>query len=950
MRSAFTVLFLFSTSIIRAADPTGLQLFEQKIRPVLAEHCYSCHSSEAKKVRGGLRVDSRAALLKGGDTGPALVPGKPKESLLLQALRHDGLAMPPKGKLPDNVVADFERWIRLGAPDPRDGKTTVQAGIDLDRGRQFWAFRSPRHHATPAVKDAGWPLSDVDHFILAALEAKGLRPVRDADRATLLRRVSLDLLGLPPTPGELGAFVIDDSPDAFAKVVDRLLASPHFGERWGRHWLDLARYADSNGKDENYVYHEAFRFRDYVIASFNKDKPFDRFVMEQLAGDLMLASNQAEADEQLTGTGFLVVGPKVLADRDKEKRLMDVVDEQIDTVGKTFLGLTLGCARCHDHKFDPIPTADYYALAGIFKSTRTIHGARDNPVIADWMVRALGPGGEAQLAAMKAHQKKLADAAGKIKKAKETLKMHEDRATMRLPAKLVGITVDDTEAKLVGAWKKSTFTKPYVGEGYLHDDRSGKGDKSATFTPRLPRAGEYEVFLSYTTGATRATDVPVTVRHAGGEKTIVVNQRETPKLDGLFRSLGKFSFEAGTKGSVVISNRGTTGHVIVDGVRFIPAGALANVPEMAMGVPEDVKAKISAAQSELKMLEAEETKLKTAAPKPPPLVMAVRDEDRIENARINIRGNPHALGAEVSRGYLQVASANARPAIDAKQSGRLELARWIASAGNPLTARVIVNRVWHHLFGEGLVRSMDNFGVQGETPSHPELLDELTMRFVADGWSIRRLIRTLVLSRVYQLASVKDETLLKADPENRLLGRANRRRAEAEVIRDSILTVSGQLERSIGGPATAGMGERALTNDSKGGVQVDANVRRSVYLPVIRNELPQVLEVFDFADPDVASGRRDTTTVATQALFLMNSPFVLAQSRHTARGLLALPLDDAGRLGDLYRRVLGRLPSETETRKTVAFLVDYRRTANDVDAWAAVCQALFASAEFRFVE
>ncbi len=990
------VLLLCATASARAAEPAETQFFEQKIRPVLVKHCYKCHSAEAKKLRGNLRLDTREGVLKGGDSGAVLVPGKPTESLIIKALRHDGLEMPPTEKLPDAVVADFERWVQMGAPDPRLGErlgdqraaeSMKPRVVDIEEGRKFWAFQPPRRHPLPQVKDASWPHGDIDRFILAALEARGLKPARDADQATLIRRATIDLTGLPPTPEEIDAFVKDASHDAFDKLVDRLLASPHFGERWGRHWLDVARYADSNGKDENLTYHEAFRYRDYVIDSFNRDKPFDRFVMEQIAGDLMslesgvrspeskerLASDSGlqtpdsrlRRDELLTATGFLVVGPKVLADRDFVKRKMDVVDEQVDTVGKAFLGLTLGCARCHDHKFDPIPTKDYYALAGIFSSTRTLDGIKlGNAVVSGWMLRPLdGEEGAKQLAAQKEHQKKLTALADQIKKVKAELKTHEDKASMRVPGKLVGITVDDKQAKLVGVWKPSTYARPYVGEGYIHDDKAGKGEKSVAFTPKLPKAGEYEVYISYTASKGRATNTPVTIRSADGEKTVHVNQEETPKLDGLFRSVGKYRFEAGTTGSVTISNKGTTGHVIVDAVRFVPAGALADDKEMAMGVPDEVRREVAAVQDKLTKLEADEKELKAAAPPAPKLVMAVRDEDKIEDLRINVRGNPHQLGEETPRGFLTVVTpgADASGSLPADQSGRLQLARWLVDRSNPLTPRVMVNRVWKHLFGEGLVRSVDNFGLQGERPSHPELLDYLALRFMEEGWSVKKLIRTIMLSRVYWLACVNDPKALKIDVENRLLWRANRRRVDAEVIRDSILLVSGQLDRSPGGPVVSHLGERAIDNDSKGGVPTDADRRRSVYLPIIRNDVPQIFEVFDFADPEVTTGKRDATTVATQALFLMNSPFVLEQARQTAQRLLALPGDDAARVNDLYRRALGRSPTERETAGVLAFMMEFQRsrppTANgqvkpvpDLEAWSAVCLAVFGCTEFRLVE
>jgi hypothetical protein len=568
------------------------------------------------------------------------------------------------------------------------------------------------------------------------------------------------------------------------------------------------------------------------------------------------------------------------------------------------------------------------------------------------------------LAAQNEHKKKLAELAEQIKKLDAELKRQEEKATMRLPTKLVGVTVDDKEAKVVGPWKASTYSKPYVGEGYIHDDKQQKGEKSVTFTPKLPKEGDYEVYISYTASKGRSTNTPVTVRFADGEKTVVVNQEETPKLDGLFRSIGTFKFKAGSEGSVTIENKGTVGYVIVDAVRFIPAGALESEPEMAMGVPEEVKAKIAEAKANLKKLKEDESALKSAAPPAPLLVMAVRDEEKIENCRINVRGNPHQLGEEVARGFLSVAAEEARPEMPADKSGRLELARWIASAENPLTARVIVNRVWQHLLGEGLVRTADNFGAQGERPAHGELLDHLAVRFVEEGWSLKKLIREIMLSRVYQQSAEGDPVAQKVDAENRLLSHAHRRRVEAEVIRDTILFVSGKLDVAMGGPVVAHLGERAIDNDSKGGVPTDTNYRRSVYLPIIRNDVPQILEVFDFADPEVTTGRRDATTVPTQALYLMNSPFALEQAQAAAKRLLALEADDAGRVKDLYRRALARDPTSGEIEKALAFVGSFGAGGNaagaegdskekvegSVEAWSALCLAVFGCTEFRFVE
>jgi hypothetical protein len=642
---------------------------------------------------------------------------------------------------------------------------------------------------------------------------------------------------------------------------------------------------------------------------------------------------------------------------------MDVVDEQIDTIGKVFLGLTLGCARCHDHKFDPVPTADYYAMAGILMSTRTVNGFKlGNPAVSGWIQRPLGgPEPEKLTALRKVHESRLKKAQVEIKAVKALLAGAQDKSTMRSPGALLGITVDNTDAKLVGFWKPSVFSKPYVGDGYIHDDKTGKGQKSATFTPKLPKAGEYEVLLSYTGNSGRDKNVPVTVVFDGGESVVLVDQTKPPKIDGLFHSLGKFKFKAGSTGSVTISNKGTEGHVIVDAVRFVPAGELAKAPEMGMGVPDEVKAAVAEHQARLKVLEAQEAAIRKAAPPPAKMVMAVHDEAKIEDAKINIRGNPYQLGAEVPRGVLQVATTGPKPTMPTNESGRLQLAEWIASDSNPLTARVAVNRVWMHLFGSGIVRTVDNFGTQGEKPSHPELLDYLASQFMKSGWSHKKLIREIVLSRAYQLSVNADEALLKTDVENQLFARATRRRVEAEVIRDTILTVSGKLELTGGGPVVSHLPEKAIENDSRGGLNTDPLMTRAVFLPVLRNDLPTLFEVFDFADPDVANGHRDATTVSTQALYLMNSTFVNTHAKLAAERLLGETKDDAKRLELLFRRAIGRAPTKAEAATATRFITDYKKTIDtlptgqkpkspELAAWTAVCLSVFGCSEFRFVE
>jgi hypothetical protein len=908
-------------------DPAGAEFFERKVRPVLVEHCYKCHSADAeqaKKHRGGLYLDTRDGVRTGGDSGPALVPGKPGESLLVKAIKGDDEVsqMPPKGKLPDAVIADIEKWVAMGAPDPRT--TTAgrrQVGMSVADGRDFWAYKPVRAPSLPAVKNQVWPAGDIDRFILAALEAKGLAPAPDADRATLARRVFFDLTGLPPAPEEVDAFVNDKSAGAYEKLVDHLLASPAFGERWGRHWLDVARYAESVTL-RGLIQNEAWRYRDYVIDSFNRDVPFDQFIREQIAGDLLKADDLETRQRQLVATTFLAMGNTNLEEQDKKQLRMDVVDEQLDVITKGFLAQTVTCARCHDHKFDPIPTKDYYALAGILRNAKAMEHAN----VSKWVEVPL-PVSPAEEAKFQAHEEQVAALQARIKKAKKAL---SPAARGVLAVKDVpGVVVDDTKAKKVGAWQDSTHSGTYIGAGYTHDRNADKGEKTLTFDPDLPATGRYEVRLAYSHGTSRAENVPVTVFSADGEKTVTVDMKKAPPIDGRFVSLGTYRFEKAGQSFVIVANEGTGGHVTADAVTFLPADAPA---AKVAGTKPDAKA-----DDTLGALEAKLKRLQARGPKRP-MVMSVVEEKVIEDTRVHVRGSVHNLGEPAPRGFLQVATNGTPPVIPPGQSGRKELADWIASAGNPLTARVFANRAWHWLFGAGLVRTVDNFGTTGETPSHPELLDHLATRVVADGWSVKKLVRSIVLSRAYRQSTACDP---KADPENTLFGRANRRRLDAECIRDAMLAVSGQLSPDPGGRTfPAGLAaDYGYKRDS---------TRRSVYLPVFRNALPEVFEAFDFADPSLVTGRRNVSTVAPQALYLINHPFVAEQAGHAAARLLAEELpDDAARVTRAYRLTLGRTPTDGERTVAMKFLA---KSDDPKAKWAAVFHALFASADFRYVD
>lgn len=914
-----------------SATDSGNEFFEKKIRPVLVEHCYRCHSSRAPKLKGGLSLESRANVLKGGDTGPALVPGKPEQSLLLKAVRYteEGLRMPPTGKLPDAIIADLTKWIGMGAPDPR---VPVEAGIakkamDIEEGRKFWAYQSPRHRPIPPVRDAAWPATGIDRFILSRLEAQGLKPAADADRRTLVRRAYFDLTGLPPAPDQIESFLRDSSPNAFARLVDRLLQSPHFGEHWARHWLDISRFAESSGGGRSLLFKDAWRYRDYVIASLNADKPFDRFVAEQIAGDLLPYQADEERAQNLIATAFLALGPTNYERQDKDTLEMDVVDEQLDTIGRAFLGMTIGCARCHDHKFDPIPTRDYYAMAGILHSTQTL--IHDN--VSRWVDQAL-PMTPEQGVRIKQHESLVAALREQIKRAKAA----EGKAAAAGPlraADLPGIVVDDAQAKRVGPWKKSKYKNTFIGDGYLYDDRGVAGEKTLTFVPHFQQGGRYEVRLAYVPHTNRATRVAVSILAADGEHTLHLNQRAEPTIEGRFVSLGTYRFEPGDQWYVLLSTEGANGHVVADAVQFLPEEKL---DKPAPPSPAAVKD----SRPDLRRLEAELKRLTDQGPQRP-VAMSVKDLAGIHDCHICIRGNTHNKGELVPRGVLQVATVGPPPLMPARASGRLELAAWLTAPNNPLTARVLANRVWHHLFGIGLVRTVDVLGTAGEPPSHPELLDELALQLLRENWSLKKLIRSIMLSRTYQLSSTAPNKAAAIDPENRLLWRQNRRRLPAEAIRDTMLLVGGRLDRTLGGPTV-----RNGTTTEIG--YLFEGTRRSIYVPVFRNQLLELFEVFDFADPNLVGGRRAVSTVPTQALYLLNSPFVISQCREMARGATLEKLET--RVEHAYQSALGRPPTERELQLATDHLKAATSPTECEAAWATLYQALMACIDFRYLE
>lgn len=959
-------------------NPAGIEFFENKIRPVLVKHCYECHSGEPDEENASFVLDTREGLLLGGDSGKAVVPGNLKQSLILQAMEHDPdfYAMPPDEKLSAQVIRDFQKWIQMGAPDPRKGNSKSKplakkskTAIDFSKEREFWSFRPLKKTRIPDVKNKTWPANNIDRFILARQEGAGLTPVAAADRRTLIRRAYFDLTGLPPSPEAIQKFLQDQSPQAYEHLIDRLIASPQYGETWGRHWLDIARYADSNGLDINLTFYNAWKYRDYVIKAFNDDKPYDQFIREQIAGDLLPAKNNAELTENIIATGFLVMGAKMLSERDKEKLRMDVVDEQIDVTGRAFMGMTLGCARCHDHKFDPIPMTDYYALAGIFRSTETVHGIRlNNQFVSGWMTRPL-PIEPEHAAALKTYETRLTSLEKQLKTDSNQLKLLENKTDQQKRLKkLPGIVVDDLQATKTGAWQDSVYSTNYLGAGYVHDKNEQKGEKTIRFVPDLPASGKYEVRFAFPGSNGRASRVPVTIQSKQGTETIYVDQTKVAPINNLFQSLGNFEFTAGTSGSVEITTTGTSGFVVVDAVQFLPQdeptkkrAALAQAKKKTVQPNAGARqAKIKALQENVKKLKTQIAKLKETAPPPKPMALAVGEQPEPADYRIAKRGNIHQLGDTVDRGFLTIASIPAPPEVSSRQSGRLELANWLSRPQNALTSRVIVNRVWKHLFGKGLVRSVDNFGHLGEQPTHPELLDYLAQQFVEQGWSIKTLIHEIMLSNTYRQSSEFNASLFERDPGNKLVWRMNRRRLSAESIRDAVLSISGKLDLKQGGSSVSHFPEQAINpNNNKKIKQNPSEFRRSIYLPIVRGSVPAALAVFDFPAPEMLVGNRPTTTVPAQSLFMMNSPFMIAQAQATAERILKeTTKTDQEKISQLYLSSMGREANAAEQSEALAYiqsLVSSESKENSskaivrLQAWASYCQILFASTEFRFI-
>ncbi len=910
-----TTTAIESTPTVRA-----LEFFEKDVRPLLVKHCYECHAKD--DVDGGLNLDSKAGVLKGGDSGAVVVAEEPDKSLLIEAVRYQNrdLQMPPKGQLSEAEIAIFEKWVRLGVPDSR---TEIQeggarpTGMTIEDGRNFWSFKPVADPAVPSVQNADWVQTPIDAYVLAKLEERNIQPASLADKRTLLRRVTFDLIGLPPTPEEVAAFLADESSDAFNKVVERLLESPQYGVRWGRHWLDVARYADSNGLDENLAFGNAWRYRDYVVDSFNNDKPFDRFLIEQLAGDLVPGANR----ETQTATGFLVLGAKVLAEPDKEKLFMDTIDEQLDTVGKTFLGMTIGCVRCHDHKFDPLKQSDYYALAAIFKSTSAF-GDTQTGVIKHWHEYSYATDDElAELTKIDAELAKLNSAASSFKN-KATAKLR-DEARAKATEYLIAAANFAPSASLT---EVATIAEPLgLHPRILHHCRL-----HLQYHVDDPVFGKWHELKS-------------DAASAGDSLSARIEEHYRP----LFEKAGTQQKDSATK---------TDEDEAVEAVRAAlndQSGFLAVPPKPEFAFDEETLAEYYRLMEEARLAES-------SAPDAPS-AMGVSDGEVLASLPIHIRGSHRNFGEPVAREFPEVMrTSTVRPVLPRNQSGRLELARWMASTQHPLTARVYVNRVWRWHFGAGIVGSTENFGRLGDRPSHPELLDWLARRFMEGGWSTKELHRLILSSSVYQMASSHpDAALAEADPENRLLWKFRLQRLEAEQIRDSILAVSGQLNTELGGKTIPLRNRQFVFNHTSVDHTKYDSLRRSLYLPVIRNNVYTLFSQFDFPDPTMPTGSRNATVVAPQALLMMNADLLIDSADQFATILINRTQDPAARVALAYERALGRQPTDRESSRALSFVTDLTASAlvnsasvdSDAErrAWSMFCQGLFASNEFIYL-
>jgi Protein of unknown function (DUF1553)/Protein of unknown function (DUF1549)/Planctomycete cytochrome C len=1130
------------------ASQEDMAFFESKIRPLLLQRCVECHSDD--NPESGLSLESRTGLMRGGKLGQAIVPTKPKESLLISAVNHDEfLKMPPKDKLATAELALLTKWVAMGAPWPEiasnsnDKKATDTTGVKADTSsdsftftaeqRAFWSFQPLQRPAVPQLESSDWVRSPIDSFIWQKLAAQGLAPAPPASKRDLIRRATYDLLGIPPTEDEIAAFVNDFSPHAFATVVERLLASARYGEKWGRHWLDVARYAESNGLDENIAYANAFRYRDYVVSSFNSDKRYDRFVQEQIAGDLLEADPaDQDAYQRFVATGFQAIGAKMLAEDDPVKMQMDIIDEQLNTLCQAFMGLTMGCARCHDHKFDPIPTTDYYALAGIFKSTKTME---NHKVVAKWFERPLATPAELEqiqaidrdIESLQANLKKLQDDAGKrvFEELKNsiadnllaTVELHEFEAQAKERIGR-GLQLEGKAYPVANGYALIEAEGFQRGGALRESDSYGKdigvilstGKVDFEYDLEVATAGRYAIELRYAAKERRplrilldgvevepsAASDTTSSWHPDGQawflggfldlsmgkhvlrfesktalphldqmslvfqaeqawpfgeepfsltrwsskrqlyfptvslwKTYLDDLRTQKQSDDfstraaffalwsrLCNTKSQFSQAAAEAYAELEGDtplRQKTPTILREAVLAQPpitVTQLATVyqttiqrlleqdPSQADTVKKDEDksepnetvpelSELGRLQEELngrrsplviarknserfysrdERLQSAEMTTQLAAlerRRPnPPMAMGTTEADA-EDLKVHLRGSHVVLGKLVSRRFPQILAGENQAPIPKSTSGRLELARWMTQPEHPLTSRVMANRVWHWHFGRGIVSSVDNFGMLGQPPSHPELLDWLACELIDSGWSIKQLHRTIMLSQTYQMGTQYQAAAAELDPENELRWRFQRRRLTAEETRDSILSIGSGIDYTMYG-SLMNVKNHSYVNTTGGSGTLDySNARRTIYLPIIRSGVFDVLQTLDFPDPAMINGKRETSTVAPQALLMMNSDLIFEQSNHLVTQHMPQSLDDAQRISVAYHRILKRAPELEEINTATTYIQNVRNKLQQISAssssdevhpdravWQSLCRVLISSNEFSYIE
>ncbi len=1093
--------FLFVSLAASGLLPAQAQMefFEKRVRPVLASRCYACHSAKTL-ASGGLRLDTREAARRGGNRGPAVVASHADLSLLLRAVRYTDPAvrMPPSGKLPDHEIADLETWIRMGAPDPREEAVVAPATQSeeamLSEGRKWWAFQPYRAHPLPRIRNRLWASNFIDHFLLEGLEKKQLSPAPRAGKLTLIRRLSFGLTGLPPSTEQIDRFLADTSAQAYEKLVDRLLASPHYGERWARHWLDLARFAETDGHEFDREKPNAWAYRDYVIRAINADLPFDQFIREQIAGDIIEPQRRLAGGvrwESITGTAFFALGEERNAADDLSEVRAEKLDNQVDTLTKTFLGLTVSCARCHNHKFDPISTRDYYALAGVLDGKQVIQACLDTPERVSESARiqeeiaarnrrlaAIYTGRRGQLIEKLPAYLRLASgwavretdpSDAEIKKAAEAEKLepallkawigdlriasrepdHLFYPLARLarpgeqtfPERLTAMRAELAEWNIkadpghpIHKERNDMVVADFARTGFAGwrlDGPAFAGAASAFVSPQqvisghrgLPLANSFLAAanegMGFLTSKTFLADRRfMHVRLAGNSDSTSGRQPGLLRVslvgdgrDAIFTPDGSGRLQWRTSGLgkmlnelafIEIADRTRSGHITVDRIvlsdsreppmagRFVNARLLrmieqteaASLDSLITGyaallagaaadaqpdadsrwLQESLLPAVALEQAPLELSAAEKAEAETLAREraeftarlPEPVFALASVEDQPRNLRVHIGGSHLNLGEEVPRGFLKILSTG--PDDGFRQgSGRRELAESIVSPRNPLTARVIVNRVWKHHFGEGLVRTPDNFGRTGQTPTHPELLDTLAAWFVDNGWSLKKLHRLMLLSSAYRMSNIGDRRAALADPDNRLLHRIPVRRLEGEAIRDAILAVSGSLDGTLFGPSV--MPHVSEYQDGRGkpvSGPLDGNGRRSIYIGVRRNFLPPLFVAFDYPMTVTSIGKRGASTVPSQALMLMNNEFVVKEAAKWADRAQAAAPEPRARIRDMFRSAFGRAAEPAEIDKSIGFLAAQRKRrgeAKDAEfrAWADLAHALFNSKEFIFI-